>query len=602
MKRQKTLKKQISKTMRLVSNLNAFVMVVLIGFLALTLMSPLTYYFSKSFVMNIYKHFNNAMDSSKMMFQSSFNTQYISAMSYEDILGHNAASPVPLTEEDIEKELIAFADNILPVEVDQLTEKQKKLLAYATYKAFDELSTTLPTQVLGIDLLLVTFKDDSGLVFNHPTDQRFPNDLSPKIMSEGVFEKSNSFYQHLYNSSKSSIVLMTSDKSFLGQLDVMVNPIFIMALVVPLVFIFCIALLSSFIFVSILTRVFAHSLLRPLEQVNQQIKSHTSRQSTTLAPLLFDVKNPPLEISELITNSKIILEHFTDITHEVEMQRDELEAQKEELEAQNIELEDQNQTLIETRDLLKKQQDQLVRSEKMASVGQLSAAIAHEINTPLGAIQSNAQMMDMILNNLPSEPDVLKEKAPVILPKIQQANSITLEASRRVAEIVKSIKNFSRIDQSDFQKYDIRDGFKSVIILTSNLWKNKVQIVENYGDVPIIDCYPSLLNQVFMNVVVNAIQAMEDGGTLTIDVQNQDPNLVVRIIDTGIGIQSGLLDIIFESGFTTKPIDKGTGLGLSISKEIIEKHGGKITAESQVDIGTEIIITLPIRQYQDHTH
>jgi signal transduction histidine kinase len=596
MKAKKTLKKKIAQSMRLVSNLTAFIIVLLLVLMTLSVVSPISYYFSKSFIMNIYKHFDNTMTTNRILSQAALNPSIIGSMGYNQILSLNKTKQPDTSANPIETLIDSGMNAELIIQVKSISEQEKKMLAFAVNKAYGELASTFSSDALGIDALLVTYKEADQLIFSYPPIEAFPLNYPPESSSKTT---ESHLFQHIYDNSKASIAFADDANNILGVLEVTVNPILIIGMTIPFVFLFIVAMLISALTVNILIRLLVKPLIRPLEAVNQQLVLQVNRQTTALSALNFEVKNPPLEIQQLMDNSKALLDRFSVITHEVEMQRDELEAQKEELEAQNIELEEQNLELIDTKDLLKRQQDQLVRSEKMASVGQLSAAIAHEINTPLGAIQSNAQMMDMILTALPSDEEALKNKSITLFPKLKASNEITLEATRRVVEIIKSLKNFSRIDQSDFQKYDVRDGFASVFILTSNLWKNRIKIVENYGVVPLIDCYPSLLNQAFMNVVVNAIQSMEEGGTLTITVENRNPMLWISIRDTGSGIQEGLLDIIFESGFTTKPADKGTGLGLSISKEIIDKHRGKIRAESELGIGTEMLIEIPIYQYKD---
>jgi signal transduction histidine kinase len=149
----------------------------------------------------------------------------------------------------------------------------------------------------------------------------------------------------------------------------------------------------------------------------------------------------------------------------------------------------------------------------MASVGQLTAAITHEINTPLGAIHSNAQIFDMLLNKLMGFNSINNDKElGDTAQQMKEANDISIMACDRVSQIIKSLKNFSKIDQAEFQEADLDEGVRSVLVLTSNLWKRKITIHEEYGSLPMVRCYPGLLNQVFMNLVVNAIQSIEKKG------------------------------------------------------------------------------------------
>lgn len=601
MKPPKSLKKRITIAMRFVSTLSTLIFASLLIFATLSTVNPLLGFASESFATNIYKHYNNALGSGRLVGSVPLNPNNLYLMTYDQILMPDGASDKQSIDDSVEAHIETVMDTskarTLTIETSSVNEQEKKLLAYAVSKAYTEINNTFETALMGLDLFFVRFESEGELVFHYPSLDTLNRQLgltAADLQSEQRF-KLNAI-NRLYNSTRFTIVFQDPNEVQLAFVEVSINPIYLLALWLPFVLLLLAALLISTVVVHFITQFFAKSLIKPLEQVNQQMGNHLESGSGGSADFTLNVKRPPLEIQQLADLSKSILERYANMTSEVELQRDELEAQKEELEAQNIELEEQNFELINAKDLLQKQQDQLVRAEKMASVGQLSAAIAHEINTPLGAIQSNAQMADMLLRALPEDEALIREKAPKLLYNIKQANDITLEASRRVAEIVRSIKNFSRIDQSDFQKYDIRDGFASVFTLTSNLWKNKIHIIEDYSDTPFIDCYPSLLNQVFMNVVVNAIQAMENSGTLTILSATQGDQLIIKVRDNGTGIREGLLEMIFESGFTTKPADKGTGLGLSISREIIEKHHGKISAESELGVGTTMIIELPVSQ------
>ena len=173
---------------------------------------------------------------------------------------------------------------------------------------------------------------------------------------------------------------------------------------------------------------------------------------------------------------------------------------------------------------------------------------------------------------------------------------MTATAGDRITELVSSLKNFARLDEAEFQKADIHEGIDSTLTLVQHELKDKVEVVKEYGEIPKIFCYPNQLNQVFMNLFVNAVQAIEEKGTITIETSADDTNVYVQIADTGKGIPAEDLDRIFEPGFTTRGTGVGTGWGLSISYNIIQKHNGDITVESGVGKGTEFVISLPIEQ------
>lgn len=232
---------------------------------------------------------------------------------------------------------------------------------------------------------------------------------------------------------------------------------------------------------------------------------------------------------------------------------------------------------------LKETQLQLINSEKMASLGQLIAGVAHEINTPVASIKSNNSIMEKLISQI--EQDDIKEM-------FTQINSIDKEAIQRISNIVVSLKKFVRLDEADLQEANINKELDLTLELISHETKNKVEIEKHYGDIPPIKCYPNMLNQVFTNILVNACQAIKDKGKIIISTEFQDSNLIVKIKDNGQGIPKENINKIFTAGYTTKGVGVGTGLGLAISQKIIDKHKGKIQVYSEVGVGTEFIITI----------
>lgn len=232
---------------------------------------------------------------------------------------------------------------------------------------------------------------------------------------------------------------------------------------------------------------------------------------------------------------------------------------------------------------LKETQIQLINSEKMASLGQLVAGVAHEINTPVASIKSNNGIVAKLLGSI--EDADLKEM-------LTDINEIDKEAVNRISNIVTSLKKFVRLDEAELQEADINKELDLTLELIRHETKNRINVVKNYGEIPTIRCFPNMLNQVFTNILVNACQAIDGQGTITITTEYRSKNLVVKIKDTGKGIPQNLLSKIFSAGFTTKGIGVGTGLGLAICSKIIEKHKGKITVNSEVGKGSEFVITL----------
>jgi PAS domain S-box-containing protein len=283
------------------------------------------------------------------------------------------------------------------------------------------------------------------------------------------------------------------------------------------------------------------------------------------------------------------------------------------LEQRNVELQASNEKLAGA-------QTQLLQSEKMASVGQLAAGVAHEINNPIGYVRSNLTSLTQYWQKISSVleaydqleaalPGVTSEwnavralKQRVELDYVRQdivsllAESV--EGVTRVEKIVRDLRDFSHVDQAEWMPADIHECIESTLNVVAHELKYKGDLVKQYGDLPLIQCLPFQLKQVFMNLLVNAAHAIERQGTITIRTQRECDNVLISFADTGKGIEPGQLKRIFEPFFTTKTIGVGTGLGLSVSYGIIQKHGGTIEVVSGVGKGTTFTIRLPILQVE----
>jgi signal transduction histidine kinase len=261
-----------------------------------------------------------------------------------------------------------------------------------------------------------------------------------------------------------------------------------------------------------------------------------------------------------------------------------------------------NEDLATALDQLRETQEQLVMQEKMASLGNLVAGVAHEVNNPIGAVTSAADVskrcIGIVRATAAENPDLVggaqESKFAKAVRILADNNRIVTTAAARIAAIVKSLKNFSRLDEAEFQKTDIHEGIESTLTLIHHELKGRVEVVKQFCDIPGIDAYPNQLNQVFMNLFVNASHAMQGTGTLTITTSTDDANVYIAVADTGKGIPQEDVAHIFDPGFTTKGVGVGTGLGLSISYKIIKKHGGELTVKSEVGKGTEFTVSLPI--------
>lgn len=253
---------------------------------------------------------------------------------------------------------------------------------------------------------------------------------------------------------------------------------------------------------------------------------------------------------------------------------------------------------------LRETQAQLVQSEKMAALGGLVSGIAHEINNPIGAVNGTSDVslraIEMLMKQIDESTSLEELRANKrfnrSLKVLRENTQIAATASERIVEIVRSLKNFARLDEAEFQLANVHDGLNSTLTLIHHEIKNKIEIIKDYGEIPDIYCYPNQLNQVFMNVLVNASQAITENGRITIETRADQAHVIIRIIDNGRGIPAKNLNRIFDPGFTTKKSGVGTGLGLSISYNIVRKHHGTISAESEEGKGTTFTIKLPIVQ------
>ncbi|MDB9511019.1 ATP-binding protein [Kamptonema animale CS-326] len=264
---------------------------------------------------------------------------------------------------------------------------------------------------------------------------------------------------------------------------------------------------------------------------------------------------------------------------------------------------------------LKQTQSQLIQTEKMSSLGQMVAGIAHEINNPINFIHGNIEHADGYINDLIQLLALYQQHYPEPIAEIQnQIEAIELDflsedlpkilssmkiGADRIRELVISLRNFSRLDECEMKITDIREGIDSTLVILNYRVKQGIKIIKEYGELPPINCYPAQLNQVFMNIISNGIDALEELGdsdsTIWINAEASESNCVkVKIRDNGPGMPPEIQENIFDPFFTTKSIGKGTGLGLAISYQIITKHHGTIEVNSQPGKGTEFVITLPI--------
>lgn len=278
-----------------------------------------------------------------------------------------------------------------------------------------------------------------------------------------------------------------------------------------------------------------------------------------------------------------------------------------------VDLESRNNELASGKAQLERLQTQIVHSEKMASLGQLAAGIAHELNNPVGFVYGNIEILSQyfcdLLNLLEyydnvELPETIASGALEIKEQIdyhatiEDLSSIIIDCrdgAVRIRDIVQNLRTFSRLDEAEFKKTDVHEGIDSTLRLLSRYFTtDNIKLVRDYGVLPMIDTFSGQLNQVWMNLLVNAAQAVgTGGGEVRITTSADEKFVVIAISDTGKGIAPENITRIFDPFFTTKPVGEGTGLGLSISFGIVERHGGTIEVKTALNEGTTFTVTLP---------
>jgi signal transduction histidine kinase len=259
---------------------------------------------------------------------------------------------------------------------------------------------------------------------------------------------------------------------------------------------------------------------------------------------------------------------------------------------------------------LEQANQQLLQSEKLAAIGQLAAGVAHEINNPVGYVYSNLQTLETYLNDLFRLTDAIDSAASIddlrqirqnidydyLRGDLKDLLAESREGIERVKTIISAMKDFSHIEEEEFKQADLHRGIETTLNVVNNELKYKAEVVRDFGQLPQVECIQSQINQVVMNLLVNAAHAIESFGQITIRTRHQGETVTLEVEDTGQGISEVHMNRIFEPFFTTKAIGKGTGLGLSLSFNIIKKHNGEIDVTSQPGQGTCFRITLPVKQ------
>ncbi|GAB4223127.1 MAG: hypothetical protein Tsb005_17180 [Gammaproteobacteria bacterium] len=460
-----------------------------------------------------------------------------------------------------------------------------------------------------LEFVVMTDKNSEGIYFTGaqiPAEPHHLRALKGESVATPIYQDQEGYWLSavapIRNAQGKTIALLQADYNltyYYAQLLKLISQLMLGA-----VFSLLLALIVAYVAVRLLTNPMRQLLLATQELAKGNLKYRINQNFNNEFGIL--AQNFNIMAEKLFCQQQELKQHRVELEKLVQKRTQNLQAAYEKLE--------HNQTL-------------LLQSEKMASIGQLAAGVAHEINNPIAFVANNATVLERYFVNLKEilhmHQRVLNDVSDHIVDaqlvqSISEVKTLTKqhnldfmldditellveskEGMDRVTEIVMNLKSFSHIDESEAKYADVNRCLESTIKIVWNQLKYHCDLEKNFGDIPLVHCYPGQLNQVFMNLIVNAGHAIRDKGKIIITTRLVDRYVEILVEDTGHGIAPENLKKLFDPFFTTKPVGKGTGLGLSISYNIIKKHNGTISVESELEKGTCFIIRLPVDGIED---
>ncbi|OGI04516.1 MAG: hypothetical protein A2Y25_06170 [Candidatus Melainabacteria bacterium GWF2_37_15] len=460
-------------------------------------------------------------------------------------------------------------------------------------KDFEELVNNLLENNLVLHVGVVNIGNNEYVWSSEPTLIGQKTDVNDPFANEdfkkrfNIENKDNLTLKKYYSDNNFIIISFFQDKTLLNLVEILKNGNFMLG--------------AAFVFFGFLSALLlARQVTKPIEELVIGVWEFSKGNLSYRTPIKSDD-----EIGILARAFNYMAEKLDDLYISLEQK----------VKERTVQLSSKNEELNKAYSELKDAQALLVHNEKMRSLGELVAGVAHELNNPINFIYGNMthlkeyseNLIEIITkyenNNKIDEINNFKEEVEYdfIKDDIRELIKSCIEGAERSKNIVLELKNFSRLDQGVIKEIKVNESIDSTLSILMNKYKNKVNIHKEYSDLPMLNCYAGQINQVFMNIIDNAAQAIDEDGNVYIRTRLENESVVIEIEDTGSGIDEEILPKIFDPFFTTKAVGSGSGLGLSITYKIVKSHNGTIDVKSEKGKGTKFIVKIPLNwEQQQH--